>query len=103
MKRLGYLLVFLAVLYAQFAQQQHALAHALREVAAAGHVKHGLPPLDHKTSQCVAYQAIGPALAGASPLPLCNAPVVGPEATQVVVSSIPSRIVFDSRAPPLSS
>ena len=103
MKRLGYLLVFLAVLYAQFAQQQHAMSHALREVAAAGHAKDSLPPLDHKTSQCVAYQAIGPALSGALPLSDCNPPVVGPEAVALVFAGIPSRIVFDSRAPPLFS
>jgi hypothetical protein len=103
MKRLGYLLVFVAVLYAQFAYQQHALSHAVREVAAAGQPKEGLPPLDHKSSQCVAYQAIGSAVSNASALPVCQAPFLEPALPQFVFTGIPSRIVFDSRAPPLSA
>src|SRR6185503_7622254 len=103
MKRLATpLLILFAVLCAQLAQQQHSLSHALNDLAKAAQ-KDGVPPLDHKVSKCVAYQAIGSALTASSSSAQLEVPTLEKQVLYVLPRGAFTRTAFDSRAPPVLS
>src|SRR6266404_1695935 len=100
---LRHLLLALALLFSQHAAMLHGLAHAEHEVALAAHHDGKVPGLDHGADVCAAFAALAHALGSAA----AAQPGAGDRAgTQVAAFEfVPAatRIVFDSRAPPLSA
>ncbi len=100
---LRHVLIAFALLFAQQGAQLHALSHFGRDLALAQGGEKSAPPVGHPAEQCLAFHAVG------SALPNC-APVFAPQRAELPVVAhftlpLPSstRIVFDSRAPPLLS
>jgi hypothetical protein len=96
------LLLIVALLFSQHAAMLHGLTHAQHDVALSGHGEGKAPALGHGIDECIAYfalshalgnAAVAPRFAGANP----GLAIVAPETPAVA-----TRIVFDSRAPPLS-
>jgi hypothetical protein len=100
---LRHLLIAFALLFAQQAAQLHDLTHAVRDLAAAARGDKSPPPLGHPAEQCLAFHAIGCALAGAQPV--LEAQRVAARAIAGVALPIPAvpRVAYDSRAPPFLS
>jgi hypothetical protein len=89
------LLLAVALLLAQQGALLHALEHAVNEV--------GIASLEHEIEECVAYDAVGHALE-------CKGVAVGSPIAAFVrnssfptLAAVPTRTVFDSRAPPHSA
>ena len=102
-RALRHLLIALALLFTQQAAQLHALSHLGYDLKAAALGEERAPPVGHPSEQCIAFHALD------SALPILAFAVEPPrEAAQAVARVIlssprPSRIVFDSRAPPALS
>ncbi|MGC2518500.1 MAG: hypothetical protein WA373_05270 [Burkholderiales bacterium] len=102
-RTLRHLLVAVALLLSGQAAQLHALSHLERDLALIEHGEKNAPPLGHPAEQCLAFHAIGSALpstALALELPRIALPAV---ASLALPLPFPSRIEFDSRAPPFLS
>lgn len=99
-RSLRHLLIVAALLFAQFGHQHHGLSHALHDIAVAMYGEDGAPPLDHGLSQCVAYQAVGPALIQPAIPFAAEVPAVELLDPPALPRVTRTRIVFDSRAPP---
>ena len=100
---LHHLLIVFALLFAQQAAQLHDLTHAVRDLAAAARGDKSPPPLGHPAEQCLAFHAIGCALAGTQPA--LEAQRVAAQALDGGALPLPAapRIVYDTRAPPVFS
>ena len=100
---LRHLLIALALLFTQQASQLHALSHLERDLDALGRSVGSAPPVDHKAEQCIAFHALD------SALPILAFAVEPPRGALPAIARVtpcsrrPSRIVFDSRAPPALS
>lgn len=102
-RALRHLLIALALLFTQQAAQLHALSHFPHDLKAAALGEERAPPIGHPAERCLAFHALD------SALPILASAVEPPRgavhaAARVTASSPrPSRIVFDSRAPPALS
>jgi hypothetical protein len=96
------LLLVAALLFSQHAAMLHGLAHAEHEVALAEQGEGKAPALGHGVDECAAFFALSYALGNAAVAPrfagLHPDLVIAALETPAAVT----RIVFDSRAPPLS-
>jgi len=97
------LLLVVALLFSQHAAMLHGLEHAEHELAlSAGHDGNA-PALGHGADVCAAFAALAHAIgdfavaASAAFVPPAAIPVLPP------ALAVDARIVFDSRAPPLSA
>jgi hypothetical protein len=102
-KLLRSLLLVTALLLSQHAGLLHGLAHAEHDVAlAAGHGGDA-PALDHGLDTCAAFGALAHALTGAAVS--ARGEFEGMQAGVVALAAAPAptRVGFDSRAPPLSA
>ena len=102
-RTLRYLLVAVALVFAQQAAQLHALSHVQRDLAKAERNGKCVPPISHPAEQCIAYHAVDSTLPGLAPA--IDLPQVALPAFRVFVLPLPfpPRIEFDSRAPPALS
>lgn len=96
------LLLIVALLFSQHAAMLHGLAHAEHEVALASHDGKA-PKLDHDSDVCAAFGALGHALGATTALGAGAAVESRAQVSAFQSFSVAPRIVFDSRAPPLSS
>ena len=97
------LLLIAALLFSQHAAMLHGLAHAEHDLALASHEDGKAPVLTHGIDVCAAFGALAHALGNATVVPqYAGTPVVA-QFTLYVAAPATTRIVFDSRAPPLSS
>lgn len=103
MKLLRPLLLIVALLFSQHAAMLHGLAHAEHEVALASNHGGTAPALDHGADVCVAFGALAHAVGNTNPAQFgsCVQAVAEPAAFDILPAV--TRIVFDSRAPPLSA
>lgn len=97
------LLLIAALLFSQHAALLHGMAHAEHEVALASHDQDSAPALDHGLDDCAAFGVLAQALGNAAmPQPgaagRASAPLIDFDFAPAV-----TRVVFDSRAPPLSA
>ena len=97
------LLLVAALLFSQHAAMLHGLAHAQHDVALAERGEGKAPALDHGIDECAAYFAFSHALGNAAVTPRFAG--VRPDLVIVALETpaAATRIVFDSRAPPLSA
>jgi hypothetical protein len=97
------LLLTAALLFSQHASMLHGLAHAQHDVALAELGANKAPALGHGTDKCAAFGALAYALGNAAVAQ--PAASVDPDARAAAPNavSIPTRIAFDSRAPPAIS
>lgn len=96
------LLLVAALLFSQHAAMLHGLAHARHDVALAERGEGKAPALDHGVDECAAFSALSHALGNAA-----VAPQFAGFHPDLVIAALEApatatRIVFDSRAPPLS-
>ena len=102
-KLLRPLLLVLALLFSQHAAMLHGLAHAERDLAAASQHGGKAPALNHGSEVCAAFGALAHALGNAAtPQAVACAQADAQLADFEVIPAV-TRIVFDSRAPPLSA
>jgi hypothetical protein len=95
-----YLLIALALLFAQQAAQLHSLSHLKQDLARAAAGNKGIPPVGHPAEQCIAFHAVDSALAcGTLALEPPRVEPLEPALAALPLSRSP-RIEFDSRAPP---
>lgn len=98
-----YLLIAVALLFAQQAAQLHALSHLKRDLALIEQGGKSAPPLGHPAEQCVAFHAVDSAIPGAASA-LERPRVALPQVAFFVLPlPLPPRIEFDPRAPPAIS
>ena len=97
------LLFVVALLFSQHAAVLHGLAHAEHEVALAEHGEGKAPALGHGLDECAAYFALAHALGNAAVAPRFAGVALGPAIVALEAPATATRIVFDSRAPPLSA
>ena len=97
------LLLVAALLFSQHAALLHGLAHAGHDIALAAWQGGDAPALDHGLDTCAAFGALAHALAGDA-VPACGE-FDGMQARAVALTAAPAptRVGFDSRAPPLSA
>lgn len=100
-KLLRSLLLIAALLFSQHAAQLHGLAHAQHEVALA--TDGAAPALDHGLDVCAAFGALAHALAGAALSVRGACEGLRAPAFALGDAPAPTRVGFDSRAPPLSA
>jgi hypothetical protein len=97
------LLLVIALLFSQHAALLHGLAHAERDIALAMQHDGTAPALDHGADVCVAFGSLAHALGGTG-LALCASEAAYARPVFALASAPAfTRIVFDSRAPPLSA
>jgi hypothetical protein len=99
---LRHLLLVVALLVSQQAAQLHGLAHAEHEIALAEQGDQA-PALGHDADVCAAFGALAHALGGTPPSLSAERASTRAQAACFVSLASPPRIVFDSRAPPLSA
>jgi hypothetical protein len=97
------LLLVVALLFSQHAAMLHGLAHAQHDVALAEHGGGKAPALDHGVDECAAYFAFAHALGNAAVSPLFASINSHLAVVAIETPAVATRIVFDSRAPPLSA
>ena len=100
---LRHLLVAVALLFAQYGAQMHAVSHVGHDLAVAQRGEKSAPPLSHPVEQCLAFHAVGsalPSIALSFDALIVTPPVV---ALSALPLPFPPRIEFDSRAPPALS
>jgi hypothetical protein len=103
MKRiLRALLLAVALVWAQQGALLHAFEHAVHDLEVAAYDGEA-PPLGHAVEECVAYDALGHALAGKSSFAGPEAVSFAQEFFRPTPAPIATRIAFDSRAPPHSA
>ncbi len=97
------LLLVVALLFSQHAAMLHGLAHAEHDLAVASHQDDSSPALGHDIDVCAAFGALAHALGNATATrsSACVGVVTDFAAFEIVPAS--TRIVFDSRAPPVSA
>jgi hypothetical protein len=97
------LLLIAALLFSQHAALLHGLAHAGHDIEVAQSSGDDAPALDHGADVCAAFGALAHALGNFADASLVA--FVPPSATPVLppAFAVAARIVFDSRAPPLSA
>ena len=102
-RTLRYLLVAVALVFAQQAAQLHALSHVQRDLAKAERNGKCVPPISHPAEQCIANHAVDSTLPSLAPA--IEPPQVALPAFAAVTLPLlfPPRIEFDSRAPPVLS
>jgi hypothetical protein len=102
-KLLRPLLLIAALLFSQHAAMLHGLAHAEQEVALAAQHGGKAPALKHGSDVCAAFGALAYALGNAAAV-LPDAPEqAGAQRASFDLVPAVTRVVFDSRAPPLSA
>jgi len=96
-RTLRYVLIAVALLFAQQAAQLHALSHVPHDPAK------GVPFSGHPAAQCLAFHAVDSALPNLGRAPLLQQ--AAPPTAKYFVLPLPllARFEFDSRAPPLLS
>ncbi len=97
------LLLIAALLFAQHAALLHGLEHARHEAAIASHGDDEGPALDHGRDVCAAFDALAHALPNAEVAPQWAAVPAISQSAAFAPADATTRIVFDSRAPPLSA
>ena len=97
------ILLVAALLFSQHAAMLHGLAHAEQEVALASQHGGKAPALKHGSDVCAAFGALAHALGNAAADLPAASQQVGTLATDFDIAPAVTRIVFDSRAPPLSA
>jgi hypothetical protein len=97
------LLLVAALLFSQHAAMLHGLAHAGHDIALASHGEGKAPALDHGLDVCAAFGALAHALGNATAAPSCAADRVVAQSATFALAPAVTRVVFDSRAPPLSA
>lgn len=102
-RTLRHLLLASALVFAQQAAQLHALSHLKHDLIKAERRGQCVPPVNHPAEQCIAYHAIGSALAGLGFVIEAVQVTLPPSASLDLAVPFPPRIAFDSRAPPLLS
>jgi hypothetical protein len=97
------LLLIAALLFSQHAAMLHGHAHAEHELALASQPGGKAPALNHGSDVCAAFGALAQALGNAAVTqPGECSRADAPIASFAVVPAV-TRVVFDSRAPPLSA
>jgi hypothetical protein len=96
------LLLAVALFWAQQGALLHAFEHAVHDLEVALYDGEA-PALGHGVEECVAYDALGHALAGKSSFAEPEAVSFAQESCRPTLAPIATRIVFDSRAPPYSA
>jgi hypothetical protein len=103
MRLLRPLLLVAALLFSQHAAMLHGLTHAQHDLALATLPEGKAPALDHGSDVCAAFGALAHALGNAA-APLSTGCAQGDVLSGSFTSApVVPRIVFDSRAPPLSA
>ena len=97
------LLLVLALLFSQHAAMLHGLAHAEHDLAAASQHGGKAPALNHGSDICAAFGALAHALGNAATPQADTCTQAGAQLAGFDVIPAVTRIVFDSRAPPLSA
>jgi hypothetical protein len=97
------LLLIAALLFSQHAAMLHSLTHAQHDVALAAHDEGKAPALGHGTDECVAFFALSHALGNAAVAPQFASVNPGLATFALETPAVATRVVFDSRAPPLSA
>jgi hypothetical protein len=99
-RTLRHLFVAAALVFTQQAAQLHALSHLKHDLVEAERGGKCIPPVSHPAEQCIAYHAVDSTLPSLAPA--IDPPRVALPAFAAVVLPLPhpSRIEFDSRAPP---
>jgi hypothetical protein len=97
------LLLVAALLFSQHAAMLHGLAHAEHEVALASQPGGKAPALKHGSDVCAAFGALAHALGNAAAAPSVVCPRAIAQAESFYAVAAVTRVVFDSRAPPLSA
>lgn len=92
-----------ALLFSQHASLLHGLAHAEHEIALATQHDGTAPALDHGAEVCVAFGSLAHALSGGNTASCASDGVARQIAFAPASAPTVTRIVFDSRAPPLSA
>ena len=100
---LRYLLLVVALLFAQHAAMLHGLAHAQHEIALTSQPAGKAPALNHGADVCAAFGALAHALGNAGTTQSDAAPAFDGFSQQFQSAPAVTRIGFDSRAPPLSA
>jgi hypothetical protein len=97
------LLLAAALLFSQHAAMLHDLAHVQHDVALAEHGPNKAPALGHGVDKCVAFGALAYALGNTVVAHVVTG--VHLDAQTVAPETVPSptRVAFDSRAPPALS
>lgn len=91
-----------ALLFAQQAALFHAASHLGQDLRVASEGAKGAPPLDHSGTRCLAFQAIGSALACAAPAPALAAASVAVAPNLALPQARAARVELHSRGPPVS-
>jgi len=102
-RTLRHLFVAAALVFAQQAAQLHALSHVKHDLIKAELGGKGVPPVGHPAEKCIAYHAVDSTLPSLAPAVDAVCPALPVLAAVVLSSSLPPRIEFDSRAPPVLS
>lgn len=102
-KLLRPLLLIAALLFSQHAAMLHGLAHAEQEVALATQQGDKAPALNHGIDVCAAFGALAHALGNAAAALPSAAEQAGTQFASFDIVPAVTRVVFDSRAPPLSA
>ena len=97
------LLLVAALLFSQHAAMLHGLAHAQHDIALAERGEGKAPALDHGVDECAAYFAFSHALGNAAVALRFASGNPGLAIVAFETPAVVTRIVFDSRAPPLSA
>ena len=92
-----------ALLFSQHAAMLHGLAHAEHELALATQPGGKVPALNHGSEVCAAYGALAQALGNAVVAQAGERSRADAQSASFRVVPVATRIVFDSRAPPLSA
>ncbi|HVP09071.1 MAG TPA: hypothetical protein VMT02_06080 [Burkholderiales bacterium] len=100
---LRYLLLVVALLFAQHAAMLHGLAHAKHDLALAAHHDGKTPELGHGSKDCAAFGALAHAVGGVAVTRLPATPQVAPQSRRFASFFAVTRTGFASRAPPLAS
>ena len=103
MRLLRPLLLVFALLFSQHAAMLHGLAHAEHELALATQPGGKAPALNHGSDVCAAFGALAQALVAAPPAQAGTCTRADSRRAIFEAAASPTRIVFDSRAPPLSA
>jgi len=97
------LLLAAALLFSQHAAMLHGLAHAKHELALAAQHEGKAPALNHGSDVCAAFGALAHALGNAAVARPGECSRADVQSASFDVLPAVTRIVFDSRAPPLSA
>lgn len=101
-RTLRHLLLVFALLFSQHAAMLHGIGHTEHDIAVAALGDGDAPALDHGVDVCAVFASLAHAIGSY----VCASCAAGTGVSAVAVPSsslvLPARIVFDSRAPPIS-